>query len=226
MDFTAAKISSTKVAAPGMSLVHVDVGPSIASGYTKGGQYIQVKVADADKAGFFAIASAPAESKSGNLELLIKTQPGSTAESICKLSEGAEVLVSPVQGKGYAVETVPEAASVVLVATGSGISPIKAVIESGALSKAKVHLFYGTKSKEMTAFQDLIPKWEAAGVTVTQVFSGDSQHYVQHELKAQVEAGKVTAQAVLLCGHKDMCNEVKEIMGAAGVAPEAMLMNF
>ena len=48
---------------------------------------------------------------------------------------GAEVDASPVQGKGFPVEKVPaeKFPTVIIFATGSGISPIKSLIESEAL---------------------------------------------------------------------------------------------
>ena len=48
---------------------------------------------------------------------------------------GTEVEASPIGGRGFSVEKAgPDAASHVFIfATGSGISPIKALIESGAL---------------------------------------------------------------------------------------------
>jgi ferredoxin-NADP reductase len=55
---------------------------------------------------------------------------------------------------------------------GSGISPIKALIESGDLEADKrsdVRLYYGTRDAAHTAYADRIPAWEAAGVKVIQV---------------------------------------------------------
>jgi hypothetical protein len=40
--------------------------------------------------------------RQGVLELLIKSQPGGTAEALCGLAPGAELLVSPVQVAGRA----------------------------------------------------------------------------------------------------------------------------
>ena len=51
------------------------------------------------KPGFFAIASAPG-ADTASVELLIKSQPGSTAEAITSLAAGEELLVSSAQGKG------------------------------------------------------------------------------------------------------------------------------
>lgn len=150
------------------------------------------------KPGFFAIASAPDPNNAGVVELLIKEQPGSTAELLCQAKAGGwgragrwvgwqrpvlqdfgwvrwrqgvspgcvhctaavslaqnacpelgrgytwampfmsfspkstglagdEVLVSPVMGKGFPVDRVPPAThpTLLLFATGSGVSPIK-----------------------------------------------------------------------------------------------------
>lgn len=109
---------------------------------------LQAKVVADGKPGFFAVASAPSESSI--LELLIKTQPGSAAEAINALSKGAELMVSAVQGKGFPIDKIPasEVDTVLMFGTGSGISPLKAVMESGALGSRKhIRLFYGTKSK-------------------------------------------------------------------------------
>ncbi len=60
------------------------------------------------KAGFFAIASAPDANNQGVVELLIKVQPGATAEEITKLQAGAQLLVSaPQVGAGGRVEATP-----------------------------------------------------------------------------------------------------------------------
>ena len=66
----------------------VDIG-DLASGYTIGGQYLQLKVGDS-KPAFYAIASAP--SAQSPIELLIKNQ-GSTAEILCDSKAGALVCV-------------------------------------------------------------------------------------------------------------------------------------
>lgn len=54
---------------------------------------LQAKVTADGKPGFFAIASAPDVNNQGVLELLIKVQPGATAEAICGLAAGADLMV-------------------------------------------------------------------------------------------------------------------------------------
>lgn len=70
---------------------------------------LQAKVTADNKAGFFAIASGPNHPSlaPGSLELLIKTQPGATAEAIVAVGAGGDLLVSPVQGKGFAIDRIP-----------------------------------------------------------------------------------------------------------------------
>jgi hypothetical protein len=89
--FTPAKIVSSFKAAEGMQVVVVDVGKDVASSYTTGGQYLQMKVGDDGKPAYLAIASAPEASKDGKLEFLIKNIPGSNHEDIISLGEGQEV---------------------------------------------------------------------------------------------------------------------------------------
>lgn len=114
-----------------MMRLWVNIG-TLASGYTKPGQFLQLKIGDS-KPAFIAIASAP-DSESEVVELLIKNQ-GGTSEALCGLRAGEELSASPVIGKGFPVEKIsPDDTKVVyLFATGSGISPVKALIESGAL---------------------------------------------------------------------------------------------
>lgn len=64
----------------------------------------------------------------------------------------------------------------------SGISPIKALIESGTLQvkqRKDVRVYYGVRSKDWVAFADSIPQWEAAGVKVIPVYSEQGGGYVQ-----------------------------------------------
>lgn len=63
----------------------------IVKGYTKPGQFVQVRVTPEGKAAFLAIASAPGTTKS-TLELLIKPVAGATAGDLCELAAGIVVL--------------------------------------------------------------------------------------------------------------------------------------
>ena len=54
---------------------------------------------------------------------------------------------------------------------------------AGNLRQAKkrkdVRLYYGTFNADRTAYKDLVPLWEAAGIKVIHVYSDEGQGYVQ-----------------------------------------------
>lgn len=161
------------------------------------------------KPGFFAIASAPGSSD-GTVELLVRRRDG-TAELLCTAAEGTSVEASPIGGPGFRVELIPPEAvpQVFIFATGTGISPIKALLESGALEararplsslsarasataqapeelgamqtgrREKVKLFWGTHDAESTAYTGELDRWRAAGVEVELVHSTAGRGYVQ-----------------------------------------------
>lgn len=71
----------------------------------------------------------------------------------------AQVEVSPCQGKGFPLERVPPAdfPEMLIFATGSGIAPIKALIEAGALGateRKRVRLYYGAHDNDNMAYKE------------------------------------------------------------------------
>ena len=134
-------------------------------------------------------------------------------------------------GKGFPVDKVPPTAfpKVLLFATGSGISPIKALIESGRLetgARQEVTLFYGTRSPDHMAYLDRAAAWEAEhGVRMIPVYSKEGQGYVQDALKRTgMSSGE--GVAAFLCGQKAMAEAITEALTSAGVINDAILMNF
>ncbi|EFJ45138.1 hypothetical protein VOLCADRAFT_106094 [Volvox carteri f. nagariensis] len=231
VEFKPAKIvSNTSAAAGPLHKLVIDVGP-LAAGYAVPGQFIQIKVGDS-KPGFFAIASAPGAHSDGLLEFLIKGAPGTTAELLCNAGDGTEVAVSPVMGKGFPLDRLPASntTAVLMFATGSGISPIRAVIDSGTLAGRDITLYYGTRNTDSTAYRELLPDWQAKGVKVVQVFSESKQGYVhdvfEREGLSKLPADAASAVGALLCGHKGMCQAITSLLTAKGVPPEKILLNF
>lgn len=226
--FSPAKIVSNQKAATDLHKLLIDVGEAAAA-YTKPGQFIQIKVGDS-KPGFFAIASAPDPNNQGVLELLIKKQ-GGTAELLCDIAKNAEVEVSPVMGKGFPIDKIPatDISTVLMFATGSGISPLKALIESGVLDtkqRKDVRLYYGTRSEDRTAFKDLLPAWEAAGVKTIQVYSSEGGKYVQDVFKTNMGVSEPSKVGVVMCGHKGMVEAVTAALTEVGVEKDKILLNF
>lgn len=243
VSFRKASLAGNSSATPdgGLRTLLLRLPEDAARTFTYPGQYVQIKPSAPEdaKPAYIALASSPADvaNNAGVVELLVKPQPGATAEVLCGLGEGDEVLVSDAQGKGFPLDRCPadKFPTVLLFATGSGISPIRSLIESGALKGRKdVRLYFGTRSPQHTAYADLASgSWAAEhGVKVTHVYSeGEGGRYVQDAFAAAggigaLEGVDASKTCVVLVGQKQMSEALKEALGAAGVSAEAFLSNF
>ena len=122
------------------------------------------------QAAFIAVASAP---KAGSpFEFLVKEQPPSEWSPgtgwLTGASAGAAIEMSQVMGAGFLKtdDALKGVTDVICFAAGSGISPIRATIESGALSDCSVKLFYGCQTPETMSYADKFAEWKKLGVDV------------------------------------------------------------
>jgi NAD(P)H-flavin reductase len=79
------------------------------------------------------------------------------------------------------------------------------------------------------AYRDSLAAWETQhGVKVVPVFSEDGQGYVQDVAARQLEEGGAdwAGVAAVLCGRKEMCGAVTELLTGKGVPKENILLNF
>ncbi|XP_061995211.1 fruit protein pKIWI502 [Rosa rugosa] len=237
--WTPAPLSRVEPAAESLFHVRVDLSdaPDLASSYTRAGQYLQLRVPDVEKPSFLAIASPPALAAKGVFEFLVKSVEGSIAELLCGLKKGDVVELTQAMGKGFEIDRIepPENYPTVLIfATGSGISPIRSLIESGfnADKRSDVKVFYGARNLDRMAYQDRFKDWEASGVKIVPVLSqphdgwtGQSG-YVQAAFTRAKQVYNPLSTAAVLCGQKQMAEEVTSILLADGVASEKILKNF
>eukprot|EP01026_Neomeris_dumetosa_P060473 TRINITY_DN5703_c0_g1_i1.p2 TRINITY_DN5703_c0_g1~~TRINITY_DN5703_c0_g1_i1.p2 ORF type:complete len:267 (-),score=29.45 TRINITY_DN5703_c0_g1_i1:78-878(-) len=226
-----AKVMDRKLVAKDKVEIHslrLDAG-EISAGYQKPGQFIQIKIGDS-KPGFFAIASPPQQTNN-TMEFLIKKW-GETAGSLCELDVDTTVDVSPVMGKGFAAIPTDKYENVILFATGTGIAPIRALIESENLAAEKrkdVRLYYGAYNKACMAYQDLFPEWEQKGVKIIPVFSEKDQKYVQDIFASsdnQSLKSNPQASCAVVVGQKEMFQSVLDILTEIGLSKEQVLLNF
>ncbi|XP_042021761.1 fruit protein pKIWI502 [Salvia splendens] len=219
--------------------IDVSESPELAASYTKAGQYLQLRLPEPEsKPSFLAIASPPtAAASDGVFEFLVKSVAGSTAELLCGLQKGDLVELSPAMGKGFDVDQIspPESYQTVLIfATGSGISPIRSLIEAGfgAEKRYDVRLYYGARDLNKMAYQERFKAWESSGVNIVPVLSqpGDSwtgeKGYVQDALVRNKNITNPQSTGVVLCGQKQMAEEVTSIVVGDGVSSEKILKNF
>ena len=195
--FHPARIVSSTRAAEGLQSLMVEVPSVVAAGYSTPGQYLQVRVSANDKPAFLALASAVG-AHGGAVELLIKPQAGTTA-ALCELPAGAALEVSEAQGRGFQTAALPvgDVPHVLLFATGSGLSPMRALLETparlGGLAQAlsSIHLYVGVRTPAHLPFAQQLDAWERAGMRVTRVYSqhatGAHAQYVQEVFAAAGE---------------------------------------
>ncbi|KAF7827719.1 fruit protein pKIWI502 [Senna tora] len=238
--WTTAPLSEVEPAAESLFHVTVDLSDSLdlAASHTRAGQYLQLRVPDVDKPSFLAIASPPKlASARGVFEFLVKSVAGSTAEILCGLKKGDVVELSPVMGNGFDMSRIdpPEKYTTVLIfATGSGISPIRSLVESefSAGKRSDVRLYYGARNLQRMAYQDRFKDWESSGVKIVPVLSqpdgswtGETG-YVQAAFTRAKQISNPLSTGVVLCGQKQMTEEVTSILVADGVSSEKILKNF
>lgn len=227
--------------------VMIQVSPETCDQYTMPGQYVQLRLDDDDtKPLFLAIANAPPstteeENKENNtnvFEFLIKKKAG-TNEWATSLTAGQTVQISQVLGNGFLIKEnfngfkydFPTQ-NILLFATGSGIAPLKAVMESNLLELNQgrtARLYYGERCYQDICFLDKFKEWEQAGIEVVVVLSQEDWEgrcgYVQNALE---EDGVPIPRnsGALLCGQKGMAESITEILKTAGVFEGRILTNF
>ena len=231
----------------------VEVPPPTAAEYGVPGQYVQLRRKltdpaagegdegeDTNKPLFLAIASAP-DKENASFEFLVKKTDGN--DWLTSIAAGTEVEISQVLGAGYALKENLDSLkydfptqNLMLFAAGSGIAPIKAAVESGALMAGSggrtARLYYGERTAADLCFADKFAKWEKAGIEVVPVLSqpGDDgwmgrEGYIQMALE---EDGITVPRnsGALLCGMKGMTEAVKDTLLKAGVFEGRILFNF
>mmetsp|Transcript_9082 Transcript_9082/g.12340 ORF Transcript_9082/g.12340 Transcript_9082/m.12340 type:complete len:325 (+) Transcript_9082:111-1085(+) len=239
-EWSEVKLATKVKAAEELFSITLDVSQEDVEAYTRPGQFVQLRTSPEGKAAFIAIASAPElHPKGAQLELLVKPVEGSTTQDICNLAPGGTLEMSPVMGKGFDMSKAPTDAfgTILIFATGSGISPIKALIEApvelgglDASSREDVRLYYGAKDEDHMAFKERFGDWAERGVTVVPVYSqrAEGPKYVQDAFQEAAAEMVMEAKetAVVLCGQKEMAQAVTDIVGEIGISGEQLLTNF
>eukprot|EP00929_Paragymnodinium_shiwhaense_P015639 TRINITY_DN123738_c0_g1_i1.p1 TRINITY_DN123738_c0_g1~~TRINITY_DN123738_c0_g1_i1.p1 ORF type:complete len:376 (+),score=106.62 TRINITY_DN123738_c0_g1_i1:65-1129(+) len=234
--FHEASVKANVEAGEGLRLITLAAPGDVTSAYKKGGQFVQVKPAADAKPGFYAISSPPNDS--APLEFLIKEVESNGW--LTKAAAGDVLQCSAAMGKGFAMEgeawTGADVAQVGLFATGSGVAPLRAVIESGALDGKVARLYLGARREATLPFSDRFAAWTKRGIEVVPVLSkaGGSwsgrKGYIQDAFKEDEERGEgfvlAARHGALLCGQKEMVVAVREVYEGLGVPEERTLCNF
>jgi NAD(P)H-flavin reductase len=84
------------------------------------------------------------------------------------------------------------------------------------------------RASESTALARLcrIPAWETKGIKVTRVLSVRGEGYVQDVYAKDEPPANPARTCALLCGQKEMAEQLRELLGAQGVLMDNCLTNF
>jgi sulfhydrogenase subunit gamma (sulfur reductase) len=228
-DWHDAKVVSNRLEAQGLLALGLDVsGTPLAGSHQVPGQYVKLALEGVGE-GFFAIASTP-DPRGRTFEFLIKGG-AAVADALRVLPAGATVRVSPVQGKGFPLASA-RGKNVLLFATGSGISPVRSLINLIRQDRSAykhVHLYFGVRSPDAFAYTAELTQWEGEGIKVVKTVSqpGNSgweglTGYVQSHVPAEPLADSVA----YLCGQKAMVQGVTEALIRQGLSKGDIFLNF
>ena len=205
--------------------------PALARAYVRPGQIVKVGTGDGEA--FYALASAP--HPAGEAELLVK-RGGRVADGlVVRALPGATVACTAPFGQGFPVEEA-EGRDVLLFAAGSGIAPIRAVIQHVTRHRARfnrVTLFYGQRHQDEFAYVREHLDWDRAGIRVVLCPSGEDDLWqgvrgrVQAVARALGFGGARPGEAIaFLAGMTAMVDEVRATLAEAGVPPDRVHANF
>jgi NAD(P)H-flavin reductase len=211
--------------------VRLRLPPEAASSHVTPGQVVKVHAGPGE--GFFALATAPATG--GEVELLVK-RGGRVADALLELAvPGAALQVTEPFGRGFPVSEAL-GRDVLLFAAGSGIAPIRALLQALAARRGEVGritLFYGQRRGAEFAYRAEHLAWERHGVRVVLCPSQEDDAWPGVRGRVQVVAeslafgGLVPAEAaVYIAGMATMVEDVRRTLAAAGVPPDRVHLNF
>jgi sulfhydrogenase subunit gamma (sulfur reductase) len=214
------------------ALLAVDAGgTAVARGHLQAGQYCLHRLFADDVPRPVALASRPGRNQ---LELLLKA-PEERLARVLSLVPGEKVALGVPQGRGFPVDAA-RGRDVWLLAGGTGVSPLKAVVERileerGAFGD--VVLLYGVRHADELCFRELFASWLGQGVRVVPVVSRTSsgaapwpgaKGHVQDHIPEKVARPADTF--VFVCGPPEMERDVGVAFVARGVPPEKIFRNW
>jgi NAD(P)H-flavin reductase len=211
--------------------LHVKLAPAAAALHLLPGQVMKVRTGAGE--GFFAIASAPATD--GTADLLVK-RGGRVADAlIAGAAPGALLAMTPPFGAGFPVGEA-EGRDVLLFAAGSGIAPIRALLQHLTRERdryRRITLFYGQRRGAEFAYRAEHIEWERHGVRVVLCPSAEDDAWpgvrgrVQEVARSIGFAGARPEEAVaFVAGMTAMVDDVRRTLAGAGIPSARVHANF
>lgn len=217
---------------PAFRALRLRLPPALAAAHERPGQVVKVHAAAGEA--YFAIASAP--SGDGAIDLLLKRGGKVGDAAIAGAVPGGGLTVSPPFGKGFPVEEA-RGRDVLLFAAGSGIAPIRALVQHIAGHRAdfgRATLFYGQRHGSEFAYAGERLAWERGGVRVVlcpsaadEAWPGGVRGRVQEVARSLAFGGAAPERTVaFVCGMTAMVDDVRATLAQAGIPAQRVHLNF
>jgi sulfhydrogenase subunit gamma (sulfur reductase) len=216
---------------PAMRALRLELPQALARHHRLPGQVVKLRTAVGEA--YFALASAP--SADGRTDLLVKRGGRVADAAVARALPGAPLELSAPFGKGFPVEEA-RGRDVLLFAAGSGIAPIRALIQHFTADReafGRITLFYGQRRGSDFAYLGEHLAWERRGVRVVLCPSAEGSAWrgvrgrVQEVASAVSLAGALANNAVAFaCGMTAMVEDVRATLGRAGIPPARVHANF
>jgi NAD(P)H-flavin reductase len=226
MEWYRGVVTRVEPAATGCFHFHVNVPKGVTSTYAIPGQFVKLKPA-VSPPGMFAIAQPPA--REGHFEFLVKRGSPIT-EELFAMKRDETVEVSRVQGKGFPIDKA-RGHNVLLVATGTGLAPMRAVIDtirSERKAWGRVTLLFGAFTPAHFPWPEEYPRWEQDGIAMQKIVSDVTPDWSGPVgfVQKLVESAPVDDTEAFLVGQREMVAEVRDLLTSRGISDDHVHLNF
>ncbi|HSP77460.1 MAG TPA: NAD-binding oxidoreductase [Myxococcaceae bacterium] len=228
-DWYPATVATVLPAAEELTELVLDIGGTGLEGaHQRPGQYVRLALPELEE-GVFAIASAP-EPEGHRWEFLLKG--GSPLpDALIRLRPGEEVRTTRPEGPGFPLGGA-RGKDLLLFATGSGISPIRSVIESIRRERdayGRVTLYFGARTPESFAYEDELHHWEATDIRVVRTVSrpgASGWQGLTGYVQAHLGEVPVKGAEAFLSGQSGIVEEVIQALESRGMPRSAIHLNY
>lgn len=177
----------------------------------------------------YSFASAPRAATPGRFEIAVtKVDGGPTSTALHALPIGGEVVAEGPNGGWLSRRPEERGLRTLLVATGSGLAPMRALLEEELASPdgARLGLLFGCRTEDDILWRDELSAWQKAHerlrVTLSRPGPGWDGRvgYVQQHLLELVR--EIQPELVLVCGLSAMADDVERGLREQGVPDDAI----